>query len=57
MSPGSSGCPPAPPNPEPSGGLPDTGQVWGVVLEGSLVLTDQNSSLYVLRLRRGSGAE
>ncbi len=42
------------PNPDPSGGLPDTGQVWGVALEGNLVLaSDQNSGLYVLRLRRG----
>lgn len=42
------------PNPDPSGGLPDTGQVWGVALEGDLVLaSDQNSGLYVLRLRRG----
>jgi hypothetical protein len=46
------------PNPDPSGGLPDTGQVWGVALERGLVLAaDQNSGLYVLRLRRGSGAE
>ncbi|MPZ89890.1 MAG: hypothetical protein GEU81_17940, partial [Nitriliruptorales bacterium] len=41
------------PNPDPSGGLPDTGQVWGVALEGNLVLaSDQNSGLYVLRLSR-----
>lgn len=41
------------PNPDPSGGLPDTGQVWGVALAGNLVLaSDQNSGLYVLRLRR-----
>jgi hypothetical protein len=42
------------PNPDPSGGLPDTAQVWGVALERDLVLaSDQNSGLYVLKLRRG----
>ena len=36
--------------------LPDTGQVWGVALERDLVLaSDQNSGLYFLKLRRGSG--
>lgn len=46
------------PNPDPSGGLPDTGQVWGVALERDLVLAaDQNSGLYVLKLRRGAGHE
>lgn len=42
------------PNPDPSGGLPDTGQVWGVALHRNLVLaSDQNTGLYVLQLRRG----
>lgn len=41
------------PNPDPSGALFDTGQVWGVALDGDLVLaSDQNTGLYVLRLRR-----
>jgi hypothetical protein len=49
---------PSLPNPDPSGGLPDTGQVWGVALERDLVLaSDQNSGLYVLKLRRGRGSE
>jgi hypothetical protein len=42
------------PNTDPSGTLPDTAQVWGVALDGDLVLaSDQNTGLYVLRLRRG----